>query len=308
MPTDLIIDPDSGPVHVRDRAGVGLPFSKGIMATSILATGVPTDVAYRVAADIGRDLRAAKIEAIDADRLMEKAAEALVRTAGAENAGRYLAWRRVKRSGRPLILALAGASGVGKSTIATRLSLRLGINRVLTTDAIRDVLRTVIPETVLPELHISTYECAAMASGESAGLSAFHRQARAVASASVAVAARIATERRSVILEGVHLLPGHVREALAGHASEPIVQEMLLCLDDEAQHRARLEHRRLDEPGRGGDRHLRHLDSIRSIHEELRRLARDNDVPEHDVSHPEDITQRLVELTVGKLERTEGAR
>lgn len=47
MPTDFSPQPVSGAIQVRDRAGIGLPFSKGLMATSVLATGLETDVAYR---------------------------------------------------------------------------------------------------------------------------------------------------------------------------------------------------------------------------------------------------------------------
>ena len=37
---------------VLDRAETRLPFSRGIMATSLLATGVPTEEAYRLAGTV----------------------------------------------------------------------------------------------------------------------------------------------------------------------------------------------------------------------------------------------------------------
>jgi len=43
-------------VRVRDRVGPDLPFSRGIMASAILATGLPTDDAYRIASDIQRQI------------------------------------------------------------------------------------------------------------------------------------------------------------------------------------------------------------------------------------------------------------
>ena len=76
--------------------------------------------------------------------------------------------------------------------MATRLAVRLGITRVVTTDAIREVLRTVIPDTVLPELHCSTFETAKRADGAGGQLQSFHRQARAVGAATAAVANRLA--------------------------------------------------------------------------------------------------------------------
>jgi 2-phosphoglycerate kinase len=229
------------------------------------------------------------------------AAEVIARSAGREAAERYLAWRRVKRSGHPLVICLAGAPGVGKSTIATRLAIRLGISRVVPSDAIREVLRTVVPESVLRELHVSTYECAG-GSHDLADLSSFRRQAEAVASACVAVAARLVTERRSVILEGAHLLPGEMRRQLASRAADAIVVELLLTVEEENSHRAQLSHRAGREPGRDGRRHLEKLDVIRRIQRELRRLAGESGVAEHDIAHPEDLTQRIVDQVAREIE------
>jgi 2-phosphoglycerate kinase len=301
MPSDLAIGRDAGLIKVRDRGGVDLPFSKGLMASSMLATGLETGRAHAIAADIEAELRAVGIREIKADELAELAARAIKRSAGADMGERYHAWRRAKRAGRPLVICLEGTPGVGKSTFATRLALRLGISRVIPTDAIREVLRTVVPETVLPELHVSTYE--SVESGpEDSPLANFRRQAHAVGSACAAVAARLTDEHRSVVLEGVHLLPGEVRRQLAERGSDPIIVELLLTAADEEHLLERLNHRLHREPARGGHRHLLHLRSILRIQEELRHLARRAGIPEHDVAHPEDLTQRIVDQIVMEAE------
>ena len=56
--------------------------------------------------------------------------------------------------GRPVVIVLGGAPGSGKSTLATNLAVRLDITRVVTTDAMREVLRVVVPATVLPSCTI----------------------------------------------------------------------------------------------------------------------------------------------------------
>lgn len=305
MPSDLVQDPKDYAIHVRDRSGVDLPFSKGIMATSILATGLPTAVAHTIAADIARTLNQRGIREIDANRLADLAAESIEQSAGRDAAIRYTAWRQAKRAGHPIVICLGGAPGVGKSTIATRLALRLGINRVVPTDAIREVLRTVVPPTVLPELHVSTYECVGPPRDGDPSLLTFRRQAHAVVAASTAVAARLTCERRSVILEGAHLLPGEVARQLHARGSDAIVVELLLTVAHEDAHRAHLTHRKQREPGRGGDRHLNHLPVIRRLQDELRRLAGDADVAEHDIGHPEDLTQRIVDQLVRKVDAVE---
>jgi len=302
MPSDLYIDHRQRLIQVRDRAGIDLPFSKGIMATSILSTGLETLHAHRIAAEIERELRQRGVDEIAADDLAELAAEAIDRDAGDEAAERYRAWRRAKRAGRPLIVCLAGAPGVGKSTLATRLALRLGINRVVPTDAIREVLRTVIPATVLRELHASTFENFSDGGEESRPLATFMRQAHAVGAATAAVASRMATEGRSVIVEGVHLLPGELRDSVQSHKSAPLVIEVLLTLTDAETHRAHLTHRLKNEPIRGGQRHLEHFPIIRRLQDELRRIARKADVDEHDVAYPRDLTQRIVDQVVSQVD------
>ena len=302
MPADLAFERNNALIQVRDRSGVHLPFSKGLMATSILATGLETGRAHAIAADIEQELRQRPTREILADELAGVAADAIGHSAGNEAAERYKAWRRAKRVGCPIVVSLGGAPGVGKSTIATRLALRLGINRVVPTDAVREVLRTVVPNTVLPELHVSTYESVECNGEANWSVSSFRRQAHAVASASAAVAARLTSERRSVILEGAHLLPGEVRRHLAERGSDAIVVELLMTVAQEESHRDHLTRRLDTEPARAGQRHLKHMPVIRRLQDELRRLAQAADVAEHDIAHPEDLTQRIVDQVVRKID------
>lgn len=295
MPIDLVASRSTN-VRVRDRVGLDLPFSRGIMASAILATGLPTDDAYRIASDIQRQLDSSGVAEIGADEIATLAAETIDRLAGPSFGQRYRAWRELKRIGRSLVVVLSGAPGVGKSTVATRLAVRLGISRIVTTDTIREVLRTVIPATVLPELHASTYEL-----DIPPAYAGFERQASVVASATAAVAARFATEQRSVLLEGVHLLPGHMTRSLSGHSAGPIVVERLLVLDDAGVHRAQLKHRARSEPGRGGDRTLDHLASIRHIQEHLVGHAARNGVPTFDLAQPAELTQQVVDAVVADM-------
>ncbi len=298
MPADFGTNHSLPPIQVRDRVGTGLPFSKGLLSASILATGLETERAYTVAAEIERQLRLEQCGEISVDELAERAADVIHRHAGREVANRYRAWRNAKRSGRPVVLALGGVPGVGKSTLATRLAVRLGIAHIATTDTIREVLRTVIPETVLAELHASSYETIAEIFPGEMRVGSFHRQSRAVGAAAVAVATRLVKERRSVVLEGVHLVPGKLRSAFERHSSKPIVVEVLLVLDDEQLHRAFLTHRLNGEPARGGQRHLDHFATIRQLQTTLREIAQSAGIIEHDVSRPGHLTQRIVDEIV----------
>lgn len=274
MPVDLAsIDRR---IIIADRAGAELPYSRGIMATSLLATGLATEEAYRLASLIQEHLLATGQTALEAERLLETVAVLLGSEAPPGTAERWLAWRRAKRSGRPIVIVFCGAPGVGKSTIATRMAVRFGVSSVVTSDAIRDVLRTVIPAGVLPELHRSTFE---LIEGESPlPFLGFERQAAAVAAATAAVAQRLAAERRSAVLEGVHLLPGAISAAMQGHPARPIVVERLIVERDEASHRSKLARRASAQPLRGGARHLSELQAIRGIQAYLERRSKLNGV------------------------------
>lgn len=301
MPNDFAPNYESKVIEVRDRAGTGLPFSKGLMATSVLATGLRTEQAYAIAAEIQQRLNARRTQLIDADELAALALKTIEDLAGIPAAERYRSWRRAKRTGRSVIIALAGAPGVGKSTLATRLAVRLGITRVVTTDTIREVLRSIIPWSVLPELHISTYETTESHPGDTP-LGAFHRQSRAVSAATVPVAVRLASEHTSAIIEGVHLMPGFLRQALAEHPDRPIVVEMTTVLGCIETHRAHLVRRAHREPTRDGQRHLRHLERIRDLQSLLIEQAKAADVPVYDIAQSHDLTQRIVDEVVARIE------
>ncbi len=299
MPSDLA--PDDPDLLIRNRQGEELPFSRGIMATSLLATGIPTEEAYRLALLVQRSLYEDRREHHDADDLVRFACDALRTEPGGDAiAELWLAWRAARRSGRPVVVVLSGAPGVGKSTLATRLAVRLEITRIVTTDAIREVLRTVVPPAVLPELHASTFEL--IEPDRADPFTSFDRQCDAVANALAAVAGRLVTENRSMIAEGVHLPPGALTAALVDHPQRPVVVERLVTAS-RATHLTNLDRRRSSEPLRDGARHMDGFERIVDIQEHLAERALRDGVPSIDVAEATAMTNDLVGEIVQRLER-----
>jgi 2-phosphoglycerate kinase len=104
---------------------------------------------------------------------------------------------------------IAGATGVGKTTLASLLSRELRCHVLRTTD-VREVLRTVIPECTLPSFFRSTYELQDLADNSFA--KQFNDQAVPILAAIGSVLnRRYGSEQDHVIVEGVHLLPSILR-------------------------------------------------------------------------------------------------
>jgi 2-phosphoglycerate kinase len=152
-------------------------------------------------------------------------------------------------------------------------------------------------------LHRSTFEL--VDSEGPAQFSNFDRQANAVANATVAVAQRLAAERRFAILEGVHLLPGLIGSALAPHPARPIVIERLIveCSDD--AHKAKLERRAISQPLRRGDRHVADIGRIRAIQSHLQTKADASGTPTIGTENLAMATHRIVD-EIASLVESEG--
>src|SRR5919202_3012031 len=100
----------------------GLPYSKGLMAQSLSASGLAPQRAYELAQLVERRLAERSEPEIGVDELRELAAVTLGEHEGENAVRRFREWQRLDRLQRPLVVMLAGAPGVGKSTLATMLA------------------------------------------------------------------------------------------------------------------------------------------------------------------------------------------
>ncbi len=148
-----------GEIFVEEGQGEPrVPFSKGVLAQSVMAVGLSPDAAYRLARDVERRLRESGAAVVQRDYLRQAVAEELIEEAGEEISRRYHLLRSVRRTVRPVHLLIGGVAGVGKSVLASSLSYRLGITRMISTDAVREILRATIPQDLIPTLHSSSFD------------------------------------------------------------------------------------------------------------------------------------------------------
>jgi 2-phosphoglycerate kinase len=88
----------AGEIFVEEREGEPrVPFSKGVLAQSMMAVGLSPDAAYRLARDVERRLRDSGSTVVKRDHLRKIVTEELMEEAGEEVARRYQLLRSVRR-------------------------------------------------------------------------------------------------------------------------------------------------------------------------------------------------------------------
>lgn len=272
------------------HAGHGLPYSKGLMAQSLSASGLPPNRAFELARELERRLVDGGIETIDLAALRTRAEEVLRDYEGEAGVRRYRDWERLDRLDRPLVVMLGGAPGVGKSTLATRLAHRLGITRVIATDVIRQVLRAFFTAEAMPSVHHSAFEL------DAAG---FREQSDAVGTGVEAIVERACAERTPVVLEGVHAVPGVLSPALAARC---VTVEALLVVNSEELHRGHFSLRGADRPA---ERYHARFAEIRRLQDDLTDRARSAGVTVIDNENVDETLGRLMSLVLDSVAKLE---
>ncbi len=278
MPAETIV------VH----KGHGLPYSKGLMAQSMSASGLTPERSFELAREIERRLALRGDREIGVDVLESLCLEVLRAAEGESAARRYLGWRRLDRLERPLVVLIGGTTGVGKSTLATMLAARLGITRVIATDVIRQVLRAFFTHEAMPTVHYSAFDAG--------GIEGYSDQAEHVATGVSAIVERAADEGKPVVVEGVHVSPGSV----AGELRERcVLVEALVVVGDAELHRGHFSHR----PGnRPAQRYLASFDDIRRLQAHLSGLAQAEGVAVIDNENVDQALGRLMEMVLDAVE------
>ncbi len=289
------------------------PFSRGLLARSIHAAGLELDHAYRLVRRLTEILQEEGRSELRSDELVRRVSELLRETEGAEAARRYLLVRRINRLPRPLVVYVGGATGTGKSTLSLELAPLLRIYRIGATDTIRQVLRIVFSEKVMPELHSSSFETISPFGFEASEpplrlsetdssdllLQSYEEQSARVVVGVRAIVERAITENTSLIVEGVHLCPPLVpfKDLEGAIYQVPLV---LATLDPEV-HRSRFL-ARAGATGRHAERYLERFRAIRQIHDFVLHQAELHDVQTVDTSDgdpPVVETLRLVTEMLG---------
>jgi 2-phosphoglycerate kinase len=277
------------------------------MARALMRVGVTAVRAYEIARRIEKDLTERAKDIVELERVQELAGEVIGDSEGEKVVGRLRRYRDLEELDLPLIILIGGATGTGKSTVATEVAYRLGISRVTSTDFVRQTLRAFFSPEFMPSIHYSSFEAGrALRSVEEEQvdplLHGFLDQTRNVLVGVNAAVERSLAEGWSTVLEGVHLVPG----MLPAPIEHALVVQCILTIESEEAHAGHFWTRDLASDGvRPLDRYLEHLSDIRYLQDYIVERAEREGVPVIDNKEREAATAAVIELVLTAADRLE---
>jgi 2-phosphoglycerate kinase len=287
-----------------------LPYSKGLMARALIAVGVGGVRAYELARQVEIDLARHNERVVDLERLHELAIEILGPVEGHEAVERLRRYRDLDQLDTPVILLIGGATGTGKTTIAAEASHRLGITRLTSTDFIRQTMRAFFSEEFMPTIHYSSFrawEALPEAEREEGDplMRGFLQQTKNVIVGVRASIDRALEEGWSMVLEGVHVVPGMIPLDISG----ALVVQVLLVVYNEEVHASNFFVRDLATEGvRPVEKYLQNLGEIRQIQDFLIKRARKSGIPVIENENVDRTVGAVIELVLEGAERLQKVR
>jgi 2-phosphoglycerate kinase len=280
------------------------PYSKGLMARALMRVGVTAVRAYELARRIERDLLDRKEDRVPIERVQELACEVLGEEEGEKAVERLRRYHELAELDLPIIVLIGGATGTGKSTVATEVAYRLGITRVTSTDFVRQTLRAFFSPEFMPSIHYSSFEAGkGLRSAEEEEvdplLHGFLDQTRNVLVGVNAAIERSLAEGWSTVLEGVHLVPG-----MPAPIADALVVQCVLAIDSEEAHASHFWIRDITSNGaRSLDKYLERMSDIRYLQDYIVERAGREGVPVIRNQDREGATSAVIELVMHAAER-----
>jgi 2-phosphoglycerate kinase len=280
---------------------LGLPYSRGLMARSLMAAGVAGYRAYALASRVSDELIERGVHRIEIERLETLAVEVLGEREGRESIQRLRRYQELRELDLPIMVFIGGATGTGKSTVATELAYRFGITRVTSTDFVRQTMRAFFSRDFMPSIHQSSFEAGDVyPDSDDPLVSGFLEQARNVLVGVRASSERALEEGWSLVLEGVHLVPGLVDLPRPDQAVSVFV---VLSIEDEDEHVRHFRFRDEDSE-RPESRYLERFDDIRNLQEFIVARAARAGVPVIENENADKAARTVADLVLEAAERS----
>lgn len=286
-----------GAKHIIIKAeNYDYPYSRGLLATRMMVTGIDLVDAYKTAEAIAIELELEDIWELTEVELNKLVSDILEKEGKKLYAERYRNYLKLQNMYEPIIILVGGATGIGKSTIALNVASRLNIASIVGTDIIREVMRKVLSRDLIPSLHASSYSAHKslreyVSPIYNKVIIGFEEHARLVVPPIEAVISRALIEGISLVIDGTHILPSIVSPEIL---HSPNVIPVTLFLSNEEDHLSRFHERARTKVMRKPlEEYLEHFQDIRIIHDYLVEQAKLHSIPL--------VENLLIEVTIRKL-------
>ncbi|ADI15142.1 AAA family ATPase [Truepera radiovictrix] len=288
------------------RDGGALPYSRGILAQSLMALGLAPELSHGLAKRTELLLWRLGEREVSVETVRRTVKKLLLQEAGEEFVRRYELLHSVRSPTKPLIVLIGGAPGVGKSSLASALAYRLGVPRIVSTDSVRQALRSLISAELSPALHASSFTAwrAELLPSEAAKpkrkrvIRGFQRQVQQLTTAVGAIISRSVQEATSLVLEGIHLVPGFLPLEL----EEATVVELVVCVSDPELHREYFGAREVQTGSRRRrEYYLEHFGEIRTLQDFIVRQAKLAGVPVLEAADTDQLTDHAIEQVLNAV-------
>jgi 2-phosphoglycerate kinase len=251
---------------------------------------------------VGDELIERGLTSIELERLETLAIEVLGEDEGHETMRRLRRYQALRELDLPIMVFIGGATGTGKSTVATELAYRFGITRVTSTDFVRQTMRAFFSNDFMPSIHQSSFEAGdAFPDADDPLEFGFLQQARNVNVGVRASSERAFHEGWSLVLEGVHLVPG-----MLPRIDGALVVQCVLAIEDEEEHST---HFMVRDAGLDGLRphakYIERLDDIRRVQDHIVRRARRHRVPVITNTDMRSAIDAVLELVLASAEQVQ---
>ncbi len=300
-------------VQVEQQCGRINPFSRLQFRHSLETIGLQAREADEVVQMLQTHLSRKSIQPIKSRHLAMLIYRYLRKTGelGPAVAHRWLVWHDFINSGRDLLFLIGGTAGCGKSSIANALASRLEIVRTQSTDMLREVMRTMIPERLMPVLHQSSFTAWKGLPGKADTrpeisdellTQGYLSQADSLALAIETVVERATREHVSLVLEGVHIHPAFMEKLQK--KTDAVVIPVMLGLLKPKHLRQRIDMRSTNAPDRGSKHYMQYFDEIWRLQSYLLSEADRANIPIVVNEDRDKVFSEIMRLTIATLAKS----